>query len=114
MTDEKDDTCKYCNCDYTKFDIERTHGVHSSVYIGGFCSAYCFTQHAMKKRLPKESKMKEQTVIEIKKILAKMKERTLRLSDLCTEILIHLQEHSPDTEKLSKWLEEHKNISKIK
>jgi Na+-translocating ferredoxin:NAD+ oxidoreductase RnfD subunit len=46
----QDRNCKHCGEEYDSSEIERCYGKESSVYIGGFCSAQCYTQFSMSKR----------------------------------------------------------------
>ncbi len=37
--------CRYCKKEYSKKEAKRIYGKLSNVYVGGYCSAICFTNH---------------------------------------------------------------------
>lgn len=44
--------CKGCGIEYNRSNVAREYGRESSVYLGGYHSAFCYTESIQKKSIP--------------------------------------------------------------
>ena len=51
MNNERKDTCKECEKEYSQAEVARTLGKFSQPYMLGYCSAGCYTKAYVKRNI---------------------------------------------------------------